>query len=189
MLAACLLIGLVSQQPLVTCPIMPVEPVASAGEYDYAGLRIGFCCLGCRNSFESDPKAVVEAGRASGRVFAVSLFDPVAKLRVGADKAPSIFIDHEGVRYWFSESGHRDTFRKDRKAYVRTPEKESTYCFARRKEIGTYGKAKMYWDTKDVRFYLDCDECIRRIREDVESFARQARSVIRENHPYAVPKT
>lgn len=187
MIATLIALTLVVQIPVVTCPIMPVEPVASAGEYDYAGLRIGFCCQGCRNAFESDPAEVVKAGRESGRVIAVALFDQVLRKRVPLDSKDAVHVDRGGVRMRFLEPASRRDFLAAPAKFEKVPDQESTFCFARRKEIGSYEKAIGYGDRQGVRYYLDCDECLRRFSEDSESFSRQAADSVKDLQPYLVP--
>lgn len=176
------------QAPILTCPLMPVEPVASAGQYDWGGLRIAFCCQGCRNTFESDPGEVVANARKSGRVFALSLFDPVTRTRIEPSKTSLPVADHSGVRFRFNGLASRSAFAESPSSLSKLPPKESTYCFARRAEIGAYSEAKSYADRRDVRFYFDCDECVRRFTEDSESFARAALPATHEIQMYEVKK-
>lgn len=188
MVTAAVAIVLFAQVEVVTCPIMSVEPVASVGEYDYKGVRLGFCCAGCRNAFESDPGEVLEAAKKAGRVFAVSVFDPVSRQSLPIPTEGLAFRDFEGVRYRFVSDANRQKFIAAPAAFAKSPAKESTHCFAKRKEMGSYAAAHSFGDFHEVRYYLDCHECIRRFTEDPDSFARAAAPSVRPAQPHLVPK-
>lgn len=177
--------ALLQANPIV-CPIMGVEPVAAGGRYDYAGIRIGFCCVGCRNSFESDPEGVVEAGRKSGKVFGEFQFDPVSRLRWDPKKPPTLTADHQGIRYRFLSSEARAAFLQAKEKLAKTPVKEALYCIE--KSAPAKAPWKAFADQADTRYFLDCDTCVKAFATSPAGFVESAAKWKRNVEPVEVLK-
>jgi YHS domain-containing protein len=181
-----LLIAAVVQSSPVLCPIMGVEPVASAGSYDYLGMRIAFCCVGCRNAFEADPAEVVKTGREKEIAFAQSAFDPVDGRRQDPKKSKVEPADHRGVRYLFGSESNRKNFLAEPEKYAKSPAKEASFCIGSKKDMKSYAKAIGYADFEGVRYYQCCAGCEATFKKDPAAYAKAAEKAVNKAEPHAV---
>jgi YHS domain-containing protein len=162
----------VEDKPLV-CPMMGSPVSKDSPIVEYAGKSYGFCCGGCDVSFSSDPKAAIKKNEKNTSAYGASLFDPVSRNRVTAEKSKGS-ADFMGSRYYFESAENLATFNKDSKKYAAVPKKESLTCPVMGEKVATYSKASSYVDYKDVRYYICCAGCEPAFIKDPEKYAGKA---------------
>lgn len=172
-------------QSTVVCPVMGVDLVDGVGRYDYGGVRLGFCCMACRNAFETDPAAVVESAQEKKRLYGEFLFDLATRKRIDPAKAEAHF-DQNGIRFYTAKREALPPGSKRPKLTL--PKQESLFCLSKGMERESYAKALAFGDLEGVRFYLDCAECEARFAKDPKSFAAEVKEHIRPVTPFEVPK-
>lgn len=174
-------------QSTVVCPVMGVDLVDGVGRYDYGGVRIGFCCMACRNAFETDPAAVVESAQERKRIYGEFLFDPITRRRIEPAKAEAHY-DSGGIRFYIAKRESVGAIGLGKRPLEKMPKKEALYCPAKGVVWDTYARAVGYGDLDDVRYYLDCSDCQARFAKDPSAFAEDVKGHVRAISPIEVSR-
>jgi YHS domain-containing protein len=148
-----------AQAKNITCPIMGGPVTKDSITTEYNGARFGYCCPGCKDGFEKNPKQALSAAAKNGSAVGVFLFDPVSHKRLDAAKAKGGFSDFQGIRYYFESKENKKAFDKSAKEAAATPAKEALFCPVSKETIESYAKASGYADYEGVRYYFCCAGC------------------------------
>lgn len=156
--------------PPRVCPVMGSALSPSIPEMDYLGLRVGFCCPGCDDKFEADPKGVLAEAAERGWIVAISRFDPVSGLRASVESGVPV-VDYEGVRYPFQTDENREAFLANPDRFTALPEMASLTCPVMGVEMVNFQQAAGYVDWNNTRFAICCEGCDTAFLENPERFA------------------
>lgn len=100
------------------CPVMG-NPINENSFVDYNGLRIFFCCDGCKEKFLADADAYIEKMKASGEE--PMRLKPQSVCPVSGEelKSKDSYLDYEGVRVYFCCDNCIAAFEKDPEKYLK----------------------------------------------------------------------
>lgn len=172
-----------TQGPIpLSCAVAAEPAVASAGNYDFAGSRYGFCCPGCPSSFATNPHSAIVEAIKGGRTIGESLYDPVSGVLFTKDVKKVASIDFKSTRFWFSSEGNKAKFEANPTIYGVAPEKEAMYCSVMGHGLKGYATAGAYADHDKVRYYFCCPDCLAQFKADPAKYAKSAEKYV------AVPK-
>lgn len=166
----------------LVCPVMGNKVPAEVKVYEYAGMRLGFCCAGCETKMEADPVATLKNAAAKKWVVAEFMFDPVSGQRITPRGAKGK-VEFGGVRYFFTTKENADAFKKNTAKYAAQPSKEClAVCAVTQEEIGSYAKAGFYRDFEGVRYYICCGGCVPNFEKTPKVFAEKVADKVTVPH-------
>lgn len=165
---ATLIIGQVA--PLA-CPVMgsPISGKGS-GAFDYSGARYTMCCGGCDGAFKADPQKYLKQSFEKKLVTGAFLYDPTTGIKI-AQKDAKGSSDFGGLRYYFVSAENKKAFDAAPKKFAAQPKKEVLWCPVMNHAIDSYKDAGAYMDSGDTRFYLCCDGCLGKMKENSAEYA------------------
>lgn len=173
--------------PALSCAVMLDHAAKVDGpSTEYAGLRVSYCCPGCKGKFEAKPAEHLKKAAEAKKVIATSLFDPVTGRRLEKDGIEGTF-DYQGVRWQFSSTDSLDAFKKEPKTYAKLPEKEALFCPVMKSEIASPSEAVAYEDYEGVRYYICCGGCVGKFAGDPAKFAPNAASYVKPTGAHQEP--
>lgn len=156
----------------LSCPVMGGTATFSSPTTDYNGVRIGYCCGGCKETFEKTPKKLFDQTVKAGKTVGVSLFDPVSRTPINFAEHRDFSSTFGGVRFYFASPENKDAFDKAPKAFGALPAKEVLFCPVNKVAIASYAAAGAYADYQKVRYYFCCTNCQAKFNADPAAFAK-----------------
>lgn len=178
----------IQQSAPLTCAIAPEPVVASAGTYDFAGSRYGFCCPGCPGSFQKDPNAAIAEAIKSGRTIGESLYDPVSGVLFTKTVKKVASVDFKSTRFHFSSEANKAKFEADPMKYGIAPKKEALYCAVMKHAVKSYDVAGAYADFEGVRYYFCCPNCLAQFNANPTEYAKNAAQFVMAPKATKTPK-
>ncbi|QYK54449.1 MAG: hypothetical protein KF824_06005 [Fimbriimonadaceae bacterium] len=168
-----------AQLPDPVCPVLGKPITSESLSVEYAGLKVSFCCAGCDQEFLASPTKFLKQAEAEHKVVALSLFDPVSKLRITPEQTKAV-VDVAGIRYSFASQESADEFAEFPGLYTTAPTRESLRCPVMMNDIPTYSAAAGYEDFQGVRYYFCCSGCDKSFSESPEKYAAQVKDQVRD---------
>jgi len=110
---------------VATCPVMGGEANTLTAAYsEYDGVAYSFCCAGCREKFEEEPKKYIgktsqeseRPGTTGMKMEGMMVSDPVCGMTISAQA--SVQGEHRGRAYHFCSAQCREKFEKAPEKYI-----------------------------------------------------------------------
>lgn len=151
------------------CPIMGHGVDANVAKVDYLGVRYGFCCGGCPETFANNPDPILK--KADGKaVWGTGLFDPVTRRRLDPKDATGGKSQFQNTVFYFENAASKAKFDANPKLYAVAPAKELLVCPVSGETIKGYAKASGYIDVEGVRYYICCASCDAPLAKDAAKY-------------------
>lgn len=161
------------------CPVMGSAANEKLAGTDLNGVRYGFCCGGCKATFEKSPAKYVTASRVAAKTVGAFLFDPVSGNRLEHAKAIAGFSDFGGVRFLFEKEANKAAFDLDPKRYGTLPGREALYCPISKEVVASYADASGYLDHKGIRYYMCCPGCETKFPAKADAYAASSTGYVK----------
>ncbi|MDI9639360.1 YHS domain-containing protein [Kamptonema cortianum] len=163
----------------VHCPVLGNAVDESSQTIEFKGLFVRFCCPGCDVKFLAEPDTYFDKASEENKAIAESMFDPVARVRVGREdtKASTVF---GGVLYLFQSKENLAKFQEFPGTYVEIPDRESLKCPIMGTVMESHSLAVGYADHKGVRYYFCCDGCDEKFLADPDKAAASVVSAVKD---------
>lgn len=166
-LIAALVVG---QNNPVHCAVMQTNTANPKMAVEYAGTKVGICCGGCEGALAKEPAKYFAQAAKNKTTIGEFLFDPVNKTHVEFADAKGT-SDYKGVRYYFASTANKSAFDKEPAKFTAVPKKEVMFCPISGEEIANYSTAGGYYDAHNVRFYICCVDCVKKMATDGAKYA------------------
>lgn len=159
----------------LACPIMGGPANLKLAPSDYQGVRYSYCCEGCKETFDKDPKKGISKIAKMPSPAGYSLFDPVSGTRT---KLGTVYADFKGVRYPFASAENKAAFEKEPARYATAPEKEAYTCVVQKTPIEATAFA--YQDVDGVRYYFCCQGCQGAFKANPAKFVTDGKAFVKK---------
>ncbi len=176
----------VGQTAALSCPVMG-SAIHGAGTnaYDYNGARFTMCCGGCDDQFKATPAKFLKQAAEKKLTVGVFLYDPTTGIKVEPKKAKGS-SDFGGLRYYFANAKAKKAFDAEPKKFASMPAKEALWCAVMNHSIADYNSAGAYVDNGDTRYYLCCNGCMAKMKENQDALTAKIADKVKAPKVYAV---
>lgn len=171
-------LGFAGPQPPLHCPSTLEEITGTpAVTLEYAGSLFGTCCGGCDAPFLKDPAGLIAKAVKANKTVGAFEFDPVSRMKIDSSKAAA-FSDYRSIRYYFADASEKKSFDASPAKFVGEVKSEARFCPVMSDAVDPKNAAG-FGDYKGVRYFLCCDYCVRKFREDPAKYAANAAAAIK----------